>query len=1195
MNRFCGSRLLVGCLIVLLSLATSLFSQETTAGLQGTVKDPSGAVVPNAQIVVAGTTLIGDKQTKTDSSGYYRFANLPPGTYSITVKAQGFKTVKQEGTDLLVGHLPTVDFTLEVGGTESVVEVSGEAPLVDVTTNTNQTNVTEDMISNAPHGLSFQSMIQFAPMARNEPLAGGQMVGGGTGGALPGSSGNGGEVGYSIGGAADSESMYLVEGQDTENISGGASQANVPFEFIQEVQIKTSGIEAEHGGALGGVINVIMKKGGNSFHGSGFLTYESDAMDGGNNLLNHNTLRYDPLSAPSDGVTSFVDQASQIYAPKKDTFHFLQPGFTFGGPVKKDRLWFFLGFAPFGHSLSRTVDFNPAICQPSCPDAPAGSTSPLLQTFKLKSWQYYTTARLDAALTQKVRLFGSWLYQYQRETGASLPSADPVAAESGSFLNSGYTGYPFGVLTPLGQFAPGIGWSQPNSTYNFGADITLTPKIVSTTRFGYFFTNYHDFGWPTTGANLSWEFSSCGSVDNAGNLLPPGNATCGNSLQQNGGFTTTPYDQSYTLFNASKHYQFNQDVAFFKSGWGGTHNFKFGYQLNRLSNVISQNGNVPLVNMFVGSGGAVDYAPATVPGNTACAALIAEWGVCSGQYGYAQIEDFATILPKQAIDWNHALFAQDAWTIGHGLTLNLGIRIEKERLPVPAGLQQPGVVPPASVDFSWSDKIAPRLGAAWGSANGKMKIFGSYGVVNDVMKLLLAQTSFGAQVFEDCTYALGPDQNNTFTNADISAIFVNGRACPNGGPTTPANFAGGTTPPSLIDAGSGISLIENVNFRPWEPVSKGVKPYRQHEFVVGYAYQIARDWAFEARYDRRRLDHVIEDASLADPFNFEMYTIVNPGEGVNSTIDGYANYLTSLGSAYGIPNFAFNDGSNFGTCPSCPPLPKAVRNYDGLEFRLTKGTSHGWAGSFSYTWSRLWGNYTGLTTTEQTDGGSTGRNSPDTTRAFDEPFYYYTYKGKLNNGPLPTDRPNTIKGNLYYTLPWKHMATTFGLFQAAYQGTPLSSFTDLGLACCNQPIEATNIFGRGQWVDVTQDPTTGDVTFSQARSRRTPWYTQTDFNLSHAVKLRGERQQLMFTATILNLFNQHSVVSNWQGFNSIAASSMMAPFAIFSGAASYQLLEGGYDPVAQVNGTGFIKNSQFGMPNLWQLSRNIRLGVSFTF
>ena len=130
-----------------------------------------------------------------------------------------------------------------------------------------------------------------------------------------------------------------------------------------------------------------------------------------------------------------------------------------------------------------------------------------------------------------------------------------------------------------------------------------------------------------------------------------------------------------------------------------------------------------------------------------------------------------------------------------------------------------------------------------------------------------------------------------FNTADLNAVFVNGHACPNGLPTTGANWAGGVVPPSLTDAGTGVQLIENVNFRPWEPVAPGVKPYRQHEIVGGVDYQIARNWAFEARYDRRRLDHVIEDASLADPNNFEIYTIVNPGQGVNKTIDGYANYL----------------------------------------------------------------------------------------------------------------------------------------------------------------------------------------------------------------------------------------------------------------------------------------------------------------
>src|SRR5208283_1310048 len=98
------------------------------------------------------------------------------------------------------------------------------------------------------------------------------------------------------------------------------------------------------------------------------------------------------------------------------------------------------------------------------------------------------------------------------------------------------------------------------------------------------------------------------------------------------------------------------------------------------------------------------------------------------------------------------------------------------------------------------------------------------------------------------------------------------------------------------------------------------------------------------------------------------------------------------------------------------------------------------------------------------------------TRAFDEPFFYYTYQGKSGNGPLPTDRPNTFKGNVYYTLPWKGMTSTIGLFQVAYQGSPVSSYVDIGGANGQDPVEATYLFGRGNWASATPDPTTGAIT-----------------------------------------------------------------------------------------------------------------------
>jgi outer membrane receptor protein involved in Fe transport len=1188
------------CFLGLALSALPLYAQETTGGLQGTVKDPSGAVVPRAHVVVTGSTLVGSKEEDTDGSGYYRFANLPPGNYTLTVTAKGFSTAKREGVTLEVGHLPSINITLSLGVETTVVEVTATAPVIDVTTNLTMTNVGQDVIENVPHGQSYQSVIQFAPMARNEPLAGGSMnVGaGGTGGMLPGSSGNGLAVGFSIGGAADSENAFLVEGQDTENISGGVSQANVPFQFIQEVQVKTSGIEAEHGGALGGVVNVIMKKGSNGLHGQLFTTYEADGLDGSAN----GTLRYDPNGAlqtvPSGSLSP--DAAAQTYLPKRDHFKNIQPGFTVGGPILKDRLWFFLGFAPQYTSRGRTVNFAPST---------TGNASLGNQIFTQDNQQYFTTARLDAALTQKIRVFGSWLYQYTRESGADLPHADSVNGLLNTSVNS-----------PLSQFSHGIGFSAPNATYNLGADISITPKIVATTRFGYFFNNYHDFGWPTAGVNLN--YSAGGSGVGLANCTPT--LTCTPSvllpgdLQTPSGTTTAPYDAQFTEVNANKHYQFNQDVAFFKSGWWGTHNFKFGYQLNHLSNVINQHGNVP--EAFVNAGNGVSYGPSTALGGTNCGLLEAQWGGpppgpglspnCTGQFGYVVVQDFATVLKTTAgqvvpaTDWNHGFFVQDSWTMRKNLTFNLGVRVEKETLPAPAGI---GIANISTINFGWGDKIAPRLGVAWDpTGKGTMKIFASYGVTNDVMKLLLAQSSWGAQGFETCAYPLGPNAGGGFSNSDINLAFNSAlRACPTGVANVGANFAGGTVPKVLTDGATGVSLIENVNFRPEEPVVPGLKPYRQHEYVAGVDYRISKNYAFEARYDHRALDHVIEDASLADPNAFEIYNIVNPGEGVNRTIDGYAAYLKSLGAAYGPGTAPFNPNTAafptgaFGTCPTCPPNPKAIRTYDGLEFRVTKSISKGFLGSFagmfSYTWSRLYGNYTGLTTTEQTDGGVTGRNSPDTTRSFDEPFYYFGANGQSNNGVLPTDRPNTFKGNVYYELPWKskRMTTTLGLFQVAYQGSPVTSWADVGLGV-GSPIEGVDIFGRGMWANATTD-STGHIVLGTPFARRTPWYTQSDLNLAHSIKVNSnnESQVLTFNATFLNVLNQHSVTSYWGGFNSDFTGNALLNGKIFGGAAFYQQVETGYN--AQASSKGVILNSQYGQPNLWQISRSIRLGASFRF
>jgi len=1196
----------------LLFFTLNLFAQETTGGLQGTLTDQSGAVVPGADVNLIGSTLVGTKTLKTDAKGYYHFANLPPGNYNLTATAQGFKSVKRDDITIEIGHLPTLNLTLEVGTSNTVVEVSGEAPVIDVTTEHTLTNITQDVVQNVPHGYSFQSVIQFAPGARNEPLAGGRVgpnaAGGtGTGGDPPGSGTNGQGFGYSIGGGADSENAYLVEGQETADAIGGFSHSNVPFAFIQEVQVKSSGVEAEYGGALGGVVNVVMQKGGNAYHGSVFSQFETGEWDGSPDAYP----RYDPTFA--GGIAQgngLVDATYQNYQPKRDTLTDIFPGFTFGGPIIKNKLWFFTSFNPEFRDRERIVNWNWA--GNAAFPAQVGTTP-----FSSNSRIYYTNARIDAALTQKIRVFGSWLYQFQRVNGEFLPAADSVNGLTNPTATS-----------PPQVYGHNLGFAAPNVTTNAGLDYTISPHLVGTFRWGYNFQNYHDFGAPTGGVVDSFVTSGLGACDNTGgapSAACPGGGTPipSSPLSQIAGFFSVPNNINNTTYNVTHRNQIDADVAWYKSGWAGTHNFKFGYQLMRLSNAILQHWNEPDIQFIPGRGNFIaDQGGATWaqncaladPGgsfdaNTGTTINPGLYGGCAGKYGYMYLYDIGS--NGNATSMNHAFFVQDAWTIGHGLTINAGVRLEHEFLPAEnqptGGIGQP-------IKFGWADKVAPRLGAAWDPLkNGKWKIFGSYGQFYDIMKLNLAISSFGGQYWNNCYYAL-----NTTDISSITAAFdSNTRYCggPGAGVTTPGVFAGGVTPP-------GITFIQDTNQRTFpttcatctnteEGVAPGLNPYKQHELVLGVDHQLANNLAFEARWDRRRLDNAIEDAALFNAnLGSETFVIVNPGKGVDKTFDGFYNFL------YGTPS---NCQTLTGGCP--PALPTAVRNYDGVELRLTKTTSNHWAGMFSYTYSRFWGNYTGLTNTDVSDGGG-GRNAPNNSRAFDEPYFYYDAAGKLNNGLLPTDRPNAFKGYAYYELPWWHnkFTTNLGLFQYLYQGSPVSTYVDEGISVAPFPATygvpsaeggafPTYVLPRGQFLPLTENPD-GSVSVGTPYVRRTPWFTQTDLQLQQNFKLT-ESKSLNFSVIVPNALNQRSVTAYWTSADSNFYPQWLAPpsadcggpCSLPNGPAFYKAAMSGYNLQSLFNNavgaTGpngaMTISSIYNKPLYRQLSRNMYMTVKFSF
>jgi len=1135
------------CLLLFTFLAVLPIAraQETTGAVEGTVKDKTGASITGANVTISGDKLIGIKAISTDKSGYYRFDNLPPGTYAIRASAPGFTELKRDGLVIQTGRIPTVDLPLSIGSEQTIIEISAETPVIDVTSSRQQTTISKDEIDYAPRGRSFQSAIAFAPGARLEPLQGG----------------------YQIDGGATAENSYLINGMETGSMVTGKSAANAPFEFVQEVQVKTGGIEAENGGALGGVVNVIGKRGGNTWHGNVWMYYEGDPMDSSYTVTplsqydsgathQGNFLRSDPQGTYS--TPNRQDYAAQFYTPQKDHFRYLQPGFDAGGYLKKDRLWLWVSSSPLIQTVRRTVNFtNPACASSGCPG---------VRQFNYSEQTYFTAARVDLKVTEKIRLYAGWQYQYDRTTGSNL-----VAGSNFPTPDSIYGQYNPSTANPVDSYQGAIGSVQPNSLYTAGADITLTSNLVSTTRFGNFFQNYADRGLPQ-GDRYLW----AGNANATQTALDPTAATLGtanaNAVKSNGNYNISP-NLGYQ-YNGNSRTSFNEDLAFFKKGFFGTHNLKGGYQLTHFYENVNQTFTNNLIRLTYGT----TYAPGTSLGAANCSAIVAQnvakgWaaggnsGACQGNWGYVNVRDGNEITGTASSN-NHAFYIQDSWQMMKGLTANVGVRFEHEYLP---SYNQY----PSGINFGFGSKIAPRLGAAWDVfQDGRLKLNASYAAFYDVMKLNLAIGSFGGNYWHDCVYALDtPDFSVVKPVKDAT-----GHYCPAGGAAVGANFAGGATP-------GGLRFIENQDFRiPSNDPSQGaavdpnLKPYREHEGVVGAAYQISRDWTFESRYTRRRLDKAIEDVGYIGP-DGEAFIIANPGFGTDA-------------------------GGTTASCSTCKPQPKAERNYDAVEFRVTRASTRHWFGQFAYTYSRLRGNYSGLTSTDVSDAGG-ARANPNNNRAFDEPQFQFDANGNPSNGLLGTDRPNSFKAIAYYRLnTWKRNEPTIGLFQQASSGTPLSTFADVNGATTSYPVY---VVGRGKWIDITRDAASGAWVYGNTYTRRTPWYTQSDLSLtdSYRVSDTHEGWRLGFEAQITNLFNQKAATVYQSRANASLGSSgnYILPAGSTAGNPNYGVLENGYDwkSIAN-NGNGLstsrgplVLSNLYGLPSSWQSGRAIRLKVGFTF
>ncbi|MBD0371770.1 MAG: TonB-dependent receptor, partial [Pyrinomonadaceae bacterium] len=303
--RIVNLALLVLCLAL---FTISVPAQTSTTGtIEGTVVDANGNVVPGVTVRVTSPNLITPQSATSNDSGQYRILNLPPGMYKVQVEAsQGFAAFERADVEVNLSKTSSVAITLQPAGASAVVNVTDTAGAnVDVNSNTTGTNVSTEQFSNFPTQRTVQSIYTIAPTAVRSGLR----------------DASGRERDPSVGGASGPENNYILDGINTTDPAYGGSGANLPFEFVQEIEIKTGAFGAEYGRATGGIFNVITKSGGNEFSGDAFAYFTTKS-------LVRETQNFSFRGASPNGFSE------------------LDAGFDIGGPIKKDKIWFFGAFNP---------------------------------------------------------------------------------------------------------------------------------------------------------------------------------------------------------------------------------------------------------------------------------------------------------------------------------------------------------------------------------------------------------------------------------------------------------------------------------------------------------------------------------------------------------------------------------------------------------------------------------------------------------------------------------------------------------------------------------------------------------------------------------------------------------------------------------------------------------------------------------